>query len=190
MLGRTGFETIPRRFVPKRVASGAIYKAQGYRGGKVRIMNLRHVVLAALALLSVGSASFAASYSTANSPQPRPIVWVRSPFAGITVAYVQGDWSKPGALYTARYRMHDGAAFPPHYHASEEVLTVISGVFVFKPGTELQRTGGREFLPGTVLVIPANFRHFGWARGETVIQISGLGPHTGFVVPASAPARR
>lgn len=51
-------------------------------------MNLRFVVFAAIVLISAGSATFA-SQTTVISPQPRPTVWERSPFAGIAVAYVR-----------------------------------------------------------------------------------------------------
>ena len=74
--------------------------------------------------------------------------------------------------------MDADAAFPAHYHACDEVLTVIKGTFVYQPGAGRQRLGGREIPAGGVLFIPANTRHWGWAKGETSLQINGIGPHS------------
>ncbi len=121
------------------------------------------------------SAGLAPAVTIVNSDAIR---WLPTAFGAIKFAQVQGNWSIPHTMYTVRFRMPDGSAFPVHYHGSDEVLTVIQGTFMFKAGTNTARTGGRAVKAGGVLFIPANMRHWGWAINTTVVQINGIGPHS------------
>ncbi len=138
---------------------------------------------AAVALLFLLIAGVAQSASLAPGPgaaviNADAIRWLPSSFGAIKFAQVLGNWSDSKALYTVRFLMPDGSAFPVHYHGSDEVLTVIQGTFMFKAGTNTARTGGRAVKAGGVLFIPANMRHWGWAVHTTVVQINGIGPHS------------
>jgi quercetin dioxygenase-like cupin family protein len=94
--------------------------------------------------------------------------------SGIQLAVIHGDPMGKGD-YTLRLKFPAGYTFPAHYHPNAEHLTVLSGVFVLGMG---DKEGGatREYQPGDFLYIPAKKPHFGGARGETVIQLHGVGP--------------
>jgi len=48
-----------------------------------------------------------------------------------------------------------------------------------------------ELKPGGFAVAPAGMRHFAWAKGETVVQISGNGPFgITYVDPNDDPSKK
>ena len=65
-----------------------------------------------------------------------PIVWGPAPAvfpAGAKMAVLQGD---PGstAMFTVRLELPDGYRIPPHFHPTDEHVTVISGTFLVGMG--------------------------------------------------------
>ena len=94
--------------------------------------------------------------------------------SGMQLAVIHGDPGGKGD-YTIRLKLPAGYTFPAHYHPNAEHLTVLSGTFLLSMGA---KEGGalREYLPGDFLYIPAKKPHFGGAKGETVIQLHGIGP--------------
>jgi len=94
--------------------------------------------------------------------------------SGIQVAVLHGDPAGKGD-YTIRLKFPAGYTFPAHYHPNAEHLTVLSGTFLLSMG---EKEGGplREYQPGDFLYVPPKKPHYGGARGETVIQLHGIGP--------------
>ena len=94
--------------------------------------------------------------------------------SGMQLAVLHGDPGSKGD-YTIRLKFPAGYMFPAHYHPNAEHLTVLSGTFLLSMGA---KEGGalREYMPGDFLYIPAKKPHFGGAKGETVIQLHGIGP--------------
>jgi hypothetical protein len=43
-------------------------------------------------------------------------------------------------------------------------------------GEKFDPAAGHELPAGSYAVMPKGVRHFAWAKGETVIQVSGMGP--------------
>lgn len=130
-------------------------------------------------LCAVGTVAFSApSQRAARIVNPGQVRWKPSAFPGIRFAVVQGDWNVARTIYTVRFEMPNGSAFPAHYHGSDEVLTVINGTFMFKRGTNMGRSGAQAVRAGGILYITANTPHWGWADGDTIVQINGIGPHS------------
>ena len=94
--------------------------------------------------------------------------------SGMQLAVLHGDPSGKGD-YTIRLKFPAGYTFPAHYHPNAEHLTVLSGTFLLSMG---EKEGGtlREYQPGDFLYIPSKKPHYGGAKGETVIQLHGIGP--------------
>ncbi len=94
--------------------------------------------------------------------------------SGMQLAVIHGDPMGKGD-YTIRLKFPAGYTFPAHYHPNAEHLTVLSGVFLLGMG---DKEGGptREYQPGDFLYIPPKKPHYGGAKGETVIQLHGIGP--------------
>jgi quercetin dioxygenase-like cupin family protein len=109
---------------------------------------------------------------------PTQIRWVNGPSslpAGSQVAVLEGDPTKEG-FFTMRVRLPDGYKIPPHTHPKVEHVTVISGTFHFGMGDEFDQSATKEMPAGTFGFWPAGMKHFAWARGETVVQLHGIGP--------------
>lgn len=96
---------------------------------------------------------------------------------GAQVAVLEGDPSK-AEFFTMRIRMPDGYRVPPHRHAKHERVTVISGVLNLGSGDRFDAAKTRALGAGTYSSMPAGMTHFGWATGETVLQLSTIGPWT------------
>ncbi|MGQ0714816.1 MAG: DUF4440 domain-containing protein [Gemmatimonadaceae bacterium] len=94
--------------------------------------------------------------------------------SGMQLAVIHGDPMGKGD-YTIRLKFPAGYTFPAHYHPNAEHLTVLSGVFLLGMG---DKEGGatREYQRGDFLYIPSKKPHYGGAKGETVIQLHGIGP--------------
>lgn len=94
---------------------------------------------------------------------------------GAEVAVLEGDPSKEG-FFTMRIRMPDGFRVPPHSHARQERVTVLSGVLNLGSGDKFDATKTKALAAGTYSSMPAGMTHFGWMTGETVLQLSTIGP--------------
>lgn len=95
--------------------------------------------------------------------------------SGAKLAAIHGDPASSGA-YVLRLRFPDGYEFPAHWHPKAEHITVLSGVFRLGMGGTVNASAIREYQAGDFLYLPGRMPHFGGARGETVIQLHGIGP--------------
>lgn len=94
---------------------------------------------------------------------------------GARFAVLQGDPSK-SEVYTLRLRLPNGFKFPPHFHPTDEHVTVISGTFVIGMGDTVKTKGAITLSAGGFVTAPANAHHWARARGVTVVQVHGQGP--------------
>ena len=96
---------------------------------------------------------------------------------GAEMAVLQGDPSAPGQLFTIRLRLPNGYVLPPHWHPTDENVTVIKGTFLVGLGDVFDR---KAMLPplhrGDFISAPANANHFAQAKGRTVVQVHAIGP--------------
>lgn len=94
---------------------------------------------------------------------------------GARMAVVHGNPGGDGD-YTVRLWFPDGYEFPPHWHPMGEHITVLSGVFRLGMGGTANAAAVRDYQAGDFLYVPGRMPHFGGARGETVVQLHGIGP--------------
>ena len=120
---------------------------------------------------------------------PESLKW--QPYVGLAMkAVVFGDPSKPGP-YVLRIKAPDGFRIPPHWHPQDEHLTVLAGTFRVGVGEKFDESALRDLGPGGFVFIPREMRHFASSRGETIIQLHGMGPfQINFVNPADDPNRQ
>ena len=107
--------------------------------------------------------------------------------AGAKLAVLQGD---PGAAgeFTLRLAMPDGYRIPPHWHPTDENVTVIQGTFHAGMGETFDKAKGSALPAGGFASLPAKMPHYAWAEGETVVQVHGMGPFAlTYVNPADDP---
>jgi anti-sigma factor ChrR (cupin superfamily) len=121
---------------------------------------------------------------------PAEIKWVDGPPAlpaGAKIAVLEGDPKQPGP-FTLRLQVPDGYKIPPHTHPAVEHVTVISGTFNLGMGDKFDQAATRELVTGSFAFMPAGMKHFGWMKGETVVQVHGMGPFAIiYVNPADDP---
>jgi quercetin dioxygenase-like cupin family protein len=123
---------------------------------------------------------------------PADVEWRDGPGslpAGAQFAVLEGDPSQRG-FFTLRLRLPDGYVIPPHSHPGVERLTVITGTFNLGMGDRVDRQATRALAPGSYFSMPPGMNHFAIADGETVVQLTSIGPwQVNYVNPADDPRR-
>jgi len=135
-------------------------------------------VIAALLL-----ASFAAPPSGAQEPDmtfatPDTLKWASTPIAPTNrIAWVVGNAQAVGKVYVLFANYPPGGKSMPHAHPDERVVTVLSGTFYLGSGPTFDESKAKELEAGSVIVVPPNVVHWGFARDNAVtIQEMGVGP--------------
>jgi len=109
--------------------------------------------------------------------KPDALQWGPSPRLpkGAQVAVLHGNPGQEGH-YIILAKLPDGYAVPAHWHSQTENVTVISGTFHVGTGDKLDKSKGEALKAGGFFSSGAKMRHYAWATGETIIQVSGMGP--------------
>jgi quercetin dioxygenase-like cupin family protein len=108
------------------------------------------------------------------------IVWGEAPPAlpkGATVAVLSGDPGQSGP-FTVRVKFPAGYRVAPHWHPTDENLTVLSGSLSLGMGETYDEAAAKALGPGDFSVMPAEMRHFAFSKGGVTFQIHGNGPFT------------
>lgn len=111
--------------------------------------------------------------------RPNAIKWGPAPPSlppGAQAALLIGDPSKAGMLYTIRVKMPAGYKVPPHWHSTDENVTVLQGALMIGKGEQFDATKTEELPAGSFMRMPKTMRHFALAKGETILQVHGIGP--------------
>jgi ketosteroid isomerase-like protein len=108
--------------------------------------------------------------------------------AGAKMAVVSGDPSKP-EFFAVRLQMPAGYTIAPHWHPTDEHVSVVSGTFGLGMGETL---GNVKDLPaGSYAVLPAEMRHFAKAVTAATVQVDGMGPFViNYVNAADDPSKK
>lgn len=155
-------------------------------------MKKYQVCLFIVALLGVVSLGFAQTvqkpkpHSTSGDTHaahvlvtPDQIKWGPGPPSlppGAELAVLEGDPSKAGVPFTIRAKMPDGYRVPPHWHPTDERVVVLQGSLGMGVGDKFDQSAGQQLPTGSYASMPKGLRHYAWAVGETVIQVSATGP--------------
>jgi len=95
--------------------------------------------------------------------------------AGAKMAVLQGDPGK-AELFTVRLDFPDGYKVAPHFHPTDEHITVISGTFLVGMGDAVDPKQMSTLPTGGFATAGANMHHYATAKGHTVVQVSAMGP--------------
>ena len=143
-------------------------------------------------IVGVCSAQAADPATTWVLREPSDIEWrvAETLPPGAMVAVLEGDPAKPG-FFTMRIKMPDGFRVPPHRHSQQERVTVLSGTLNLGMGEAFDASATKTLPAGAYSSMPPGMAHFGWMTGETVLQLSTMGPWTiTYVNPADDPRNR
>jgi hypothetical protein len=120
---------------------------------------------------------------------PGQLVW-KPLIPGVEMAVVSGDPDKKGGLYVIRIRSKGEVKVPPHWHPTDEHITVLAGSFLLARGEKYDASKLSELKPGAHSVMPATMPHFGLHKAGNVIEVYGEGPFAPtFVNPEDDPSR-
>ena len=125
----------------------------------------RHLVPVLLLLSSPLAAQAPAAWS------PAPAFMAK----GAQIAVLQGDPGAPGP-FTIRLKLPEGYVIAPHFHPTDEQVTVISGHFLIGMGDTVDRFKARRLSPGDYATAPAQVHHYAIAADAAVVQVNGVGP--------------
>jgi len=110
---------------------------------------------------------------------------------GAQTAVVEGDPAVKGRPFVIRAKMSDGYRVPPHWHPTDENVTVLSGTLMAGTGDKFDQASMTALTAGGFSNMKANLRHYVQAKGETVIQVHGVGPFAiTYVNPADDPRKK
>ena len=121
--------------------------------------------------------------------RPSAIKWQPFPPGGpgVMMAVLAGDPEKSGP-FVLRIKSPAGAKVPPHWHPTDENVTVVAGTFAMGMGDKANPKALQVLPVGSFVLMPRETRHFGLSKTATVVQVHGTGPfQVNFVNPADDP---
>jgi mannose-6-phosphate isomerase-like protein (cupin superfamily) len=125
--------------------------------------------------------------------KPGEIKWGPAPPGlppGAEMAVLAGDPSKTGVPFTIRAKLPDGWKVPPHWHPADENVTVLKGALIVGRGDKIEGKG-HELPAGSFMHMPKEMHHYAIAKGETILQVHGIGPFDiHYVNPADDPRKK
>ena len=155
------------------------------------VIKLRNTVLIVAATLVALASAVAADASLVRSA--KEVKWGAPPPVlppGAKFAVIAGD---PGAtgLVTVRLEMPAGYTIPPHFHPTDEHVTVLQGTFSLGMGDVVDKVHALTLSPGGYGVAMAKMHHYAYTTTGATIQVHMLGPfEITYVNPADDPSKK
>ncbi len=109
---------------------------------------------------------------------PDEIKWVDGPLSlpkGAKMVILEGDPTKDGP-FVMRVKMPDGFKIMPHTHPKDERVTVIAGTLYLGMGEKFDEKAAKAMPAGSYGRTGAGMQHYGYMKGETILQLHGTGP--------------
>lgn len=148
--------------------------------------------LATAATIATLAPSAAGSPATPGHTMIRAdqVVWTPGPPslpAGGQIAVISGDPGQAGP-FTIRAKLPAGYRIAPHWHPTDEHVTVLTGTVAMGMGETFDEKALMELPVGAFAAMPPNTRHSFVAKTAAVIQVHGTGPFdVMYVNPADDP---
>jgi len=161
----------------------------------------RTIAWAAIALVSIATSLVAQEATTPAMPKashvlvneaglkwgPPPAIFEQK---GATFTVISGDPSQNG-IFVVRLKLQPGYRIAPHWHPTDEHVTVLSGTFQVGMGDTFDRAQLKDLSAGGYVLLPAEMHHFAMAKTVTELQVHGMGPFAlTYVNPADDPSKR
>ena len=109
---------------------------------------------------------------------------------GAAFTVVSGDPGKPG-IYVVRLKMPAGYKIAPHWHPTDEHVTVIAGQFALGMGDKIDDSSAKALTAGSYALLPAKMHHYALAKSDAIVQVHGAGPFAlTYVNPSDDPSKR
>jgi len=151
----------------------------------VRALTFTLLALAGLAVADTGNEHHMLAGGAAIKWGPAPPALP----AGAQFAVIDGDPASKG-LVTVRLKMPAGYKIAPHWHPTDEHVTVLSGTLGIGMGDTLDTAHGQTLKVGGYAVAPASVHHYAWTTTGATIQLHLNGPFAiTYVNPADDPSK-
>jgi ketosteroid isomerase-like protein len=122
---------------------------------------------------------------------PAKIAWGPAPPAlppGAKMAVISGDPAKDGP-FVIRGQLPANYVIPPHWHPTDEHVTVLSGSVAMGMGDKVDK--GEELGVGGYAAMPAQMHHYLTTKTGATVQVHGMGPFAiTYVNPADDPSKK
>jgi quercetin dioxygenase-like cupin family protein len=152
---------------------------------------LRNTFLVVAAVLMSQASAVAADSPLVRSA--KDVKWGAPPPVlppGAKFAVIAGNPAATG-LVTVRLEMPAGYVIPPHFHPTDEHITVLKGSFSFGTGDVVDKTHALTLSPGGYGVAMANMHHYAYTTTGATIQVHLQGPFAiTYVNPADDPSKK
>jgi quercetin dioxygenase-like cupin family protein len=124
---------------------------------------------------------------------PGEIEWKDGPASfeeGSQMAVLEGNPAEAG-FFNMKLKLPDGFRISPHWHPRVERVTVISGTFLLGHGENFDRDAAKRLVAGSYFSMPPEMVHYAVAEGETIVQLTTIGPwDIIYVNPEDDPRKR
>jgi quercetin dioxygenase-like cupin family protein len=109
---------------------------------------------------------------------------------GAQAAVLDGDPAKAG-LFVVRLKLPDGYKVGPHWHPTDEQVVVMSGSLSVGLGDKAEDASMHALKAGGFAKMPRRTNHYVKAAGETIIQVTAMGPFAvTYVNPQDDPRKK
>ncbi len=143
----------------------------------------------AIALLAQTAALAA---DTAPLLSAEAVKWGAAPpvfVPGAKFAVISGDPAAKG-LVTVRFDMPAGYVIAPHFHPTDQHITVLKGTFSIGMGDVVDKAHASTLTSGGYGVAMANMHHYAFTNTGATIQVHMEGPFAiTYVNPADDPSK-
>jgi hypothetical protein len=137
------------------------------------------LTLSAVLVASPAAAKHKAAAKPAAAPAaPAELKWGPAPPAlpgGAELAVVKGDPMKKGP-FTIHLKMPASYAVPPHWHPTDEKVTLVSGKLVYGMSDQLNRMTGTPLAEGASVTMKAKEHHWVMTADGAEVEVSAMGP--------------
>jgi len=151
--------------------------AKRFRGDVVRKIRLQRLFITVFLVITAGGLIAKAQETTSHTNAaitPKSLKW--QPFSpGVEVAVLQGTLTENGP-FTIRLRLRAGTEIPPHWHTTDENMTILKGVFGLGVGDTFEKLAIQYMAPGAFISLPKGIHHFALSKTDCVVQVHGVGP--------------
>ena len=133
---------------------------------------------AAVIVAPPASARKATHHAAKKAAAPAELKWMDGPPglpAGATFAVKKGNPEAKGA-FTIGIKMPAGYSVPPHWHPSDEHVTVVSGKLAYGMSDRMNRTAAQGLDAGGSVVMKAKEHHWVMTADGAEVEVSATGP--------------
>ena len=151
------------------------------------------LLLASPAVVQAKAHHHAAAAPKPKAATPADLKWMDGPAglpAGSQVAIVSGDPGKAGK-FTIQLKFPAQYVVPPHWHPTDEHVTLVSGKLAYGMSDQLNRANAQALAEGASVTMKAKQNHWVFTGDGATVEVSAIGPFKiTYVNPADDPRGR